>query len=232
MDIKRTEYRHKGQGLVEYLLVLVGLTVVVILALGMTGTTLAEAYCQVVSAVGGPGCDCTSSFDDPSALDEWQGLNKEQYMTVENGKGCVTRRKGTYLNPCSIDLGSSDFVIDLKDVSIEGAGVNQGIDVVFRAQDEKNAYYFTYNANKHFVRFWKIVDGKWISLNKKYVPAEWASQDLDFQIRVEGDVFTAYKDGDPILQAQDDAYQEGQYGIRNKNGPKVCVGEMTVQQLP
>lgn len=233
MNTKKHSDKERGQGLAEYALILIGMVSSVILILNIAGTSLTAVYCQVISNLGGSGCGYSSTFEDANAQEDWECWKKEDYLVIEDGKACVSPSKETYQNQCSIDFGPADFIMDMKEVSVDRhKAKNPEFHVVFRAQNENNGYYFSYNARSNNVRFWKIVDGKRISLDKMRVPKEWRDQELNFQIRVEGNTFTAYKDGEQILQVQDDAYQEGQYGFRNKQSPKICVGEITVQQLP
>ena len=223
-----------GQGLVEYVLVLALIGLVVSLSLSVTGTSVREIFCDIGSGLGGQGCGCTSAFDDPAELDDWGGSGKEDYLTIEGGKACNSGPKASFLNSCSKDFGSSDFTADISGVSIDHIGNgNRGFDFLFRSQDEDNGYHFTYNSKSHLIRFWKRVNGKWILMSSKKAPSQWSQQpELNFQVKVEGDTFTAYKDGEAILQASDDAYTEGEYGIRNKPGSKTCFDDISVQQLP
>ncbi|NQU63315.1 MAG: hypothetical protein HQ517_03380 [SAR324 cluster bacterium] len=223
-----------GQGLVEYVLITALIGLALFLSLRVTGTTVRELYCDIGSGLGGQGCGCTSAFDDPAEIDDWGGSNKEGFLTIEDGKICNSGPKSSFLNSCSKDFGSSDMNADISGVSIETIrGGNSGFDFLFRSQDENNGYHFTYNSQDHLIRFWKRVDGRWILLSSKRSPVEWSQQpELDFQVKVIGDTFTAYKDGEAVLQASDDAYAEGQYGLRNKPGSKTCFDNISVQQLP
>ena len=229
-----------GQGLVEYALIFVGVALVVIIILSIAGTSLGDVYCQIIGGLGSQSCGgelsdsgskCDSSFDDPSDLENWAGTGKDDYLTIENGKVCNSGPRRSYLNGCSEDFGDSDFSVDLKGITIEKtSNGNTGFDYWFRAQDDNNGYHFTYNSKHNLVRFWKQVDGKWIRLSTKNVPSDWGNQENDFQIQVEGNTFTAYKDGEPILQATDGAYTQGKYGIRNKPGSKTCFDDISFQQ--
>jgi len=240
MLIKQYSKYESGQGLIEVALILVLAAVAALLALNTMGVGLKDVYCQVVGGIGGPVCEafedgvtCTSSFDDPSALDDWEGKSKDKYLSVEDGKMCNSGTTKSFFNGCSEAVGDSDFTANLNGITIEETKKGYvGVDFWFRAQDENNGYRFTYNSKGNFVRFWKNVNGKWISLQKTSVPSDWGNQELDFQIQAEGDTFTAYKDGTPIIQASDDAFTEGKYGLRNKTGSKICIDEITVQQNP
>lgn len=230
--------RLAGQGLVEYALILAGIALAVILTLNITGVSVRDVYCRVADSLGGKACDdaCSFAFDSDADLDAWEGKATE-HLTLEDGKVCITgdgKNANSYLNPsCSERLSSDDYQIALSDVSVEKeTGTNNtGLDTWFRAQDDKNGYLFIYNSRTNYVRFWKIVNGKWIKLSEKKVPSEWSSQSLDFQVDVSGNTFTAYQGGQKILTASDSAYPSGQVGIRNKPSSKSCIGDISVKAI-
>jgi hypothetical protein len=62
-----------GQGSLEYVLLLGGIALAVILSMSVTGTNTKEMNCLFVSSFGGTGCSCISNFDDTSELDAWEG---------------------------------------------------------------------------------------------------------------------------------------------------------------
>lgn len=229
-----------GQGIVEYALIMVGVAVVVILVLNVTGLSLRDVYCEVVSGLGSAACEangCSYTFDASSDLDAWEGKNMERFA-VEGGKACITGNGSSadsYLNStCTSDLESSDYSINFEDVTVDRVvnnNKNTGFDVWFRAEDDKNGYLFIYNSRTNRMRFWKVVNGKWIKLSEAKVPSEWQSQEFDLNINVEGDTFTAYKDGQAVLSAKDSAYTEGTVGIRNKPSSKSCIGNMEVGNI-
>ena len=160
-----------GQGMVENTLLILGVALVVLISLISTGTTVKQAYCQAVYGMGGPGCGCSFDFTDQTDLENWEGQNKEQFA-IDDGKVCITgdgSRARTYLNACSTDFGTDDFIINVNGATVERAvnnNKNSGFDIKFRSQDEKNGYQFTYNSDGNFVRFWKLVSGKWIQLSR------------------------------------------------------------------
>lgn len=233
----RKKTSENGQGLVEYALIFVGVSLVIILILSLMGTSVGQVYCQAVQGLGGAGCGCSFTFNDGDDLGDWTGSSPESFG-IEQNKACITGNGNqalTFLNSCSSDLGSDDFVVSLEAVTVDRVvdnNKNTGLDVWFRAQDDQNGYHFTYNSKGNFVRFWKRVDGKWIRLAHAKVSSDWANQENDFQIRVAGDSFTAYRNGQEILQAADGAYQEGKVGLRNKPSSKSCVGSLSVGSIP
>jgi hypothetical protein len=222
-----------GQGMIEYILIFAGMMLVAILALSVTGTSLNEVYCQAAGAFGAEGCGCVYTFDDTAALDDWDIGNKDDQLSIEDGKLCHSGTNKAFVQGCTDEIGDSDYTVNLNGIEIEQTGSgNTGFDFFFRVPDPANGYHFTYNSNANRVVFWKRVDWKWIQLSSTKVPTEWGNEELNFQIKVEGDTFTAYKDGQPILQASDDAYPAGDAAFRNKPGSKTCVDGISIQQSP
>jgi len=200
-----------------------------------------QIYCKAVISLGAEACDenkdCSFSFDSSSDLDAWES-NSDNKLSLEDGKACITgdgNSAQSYLNPsCSKSLLSDDYSISLNGVKVDREvdnNRNTGFDTWFRAKDDKNGYLFIYNSRTSHVRFWKIVNGKWVRLAEKKVPSNWGSQELDFKLDVKGDTFTAYQDGKEILQARDGAYPDGQIGIRNKPSSKSCIGDISVETI-
>lgn len=231
----------QAQALVEYALILVAIAVVVILGLSVAGVSVREAYCAVAGGLGDTVCDsireCTFAFDDGSDLDGWSGGDADA-LSVEDGRACITgdgRGADSYFNHrCARALTAGDYSIRLDDVTVDRAvqnNQNTGFDVWFRAQDDRNGYLFIYNSRTDYIRFWKIVEGRWIKLSQARTPSSWRDQALDFRVDVSGDTFTAYKDGERVLQASDDGYTTGQVGMRNKPSSKSCIGGMVVDDL-
>jgi len=225
-----------GQGLVEYALIFVGVSLIIILILSLMGTSVSQVYCQAVQGLGGAGCGCSFAFNDGDGLNDWDGSNLESFG-IEGNSACISgdgNKALSFFNSCSTEIGSNDFTINLEDVTVEkiAGNKNTGVDVWFRAQDTKNGYHFTYNSKGNFVRIWKRVDGKWIRLAHSKVSSDWGNQANDFQIEVKGDTFTAFRNGEEILQATDSAFEEGKVGLRNKPSSKSCIGSMSVSSIP
>jgi hypothetical protein len=226
-----------GQGMVEYGLILVGVVIIVIGALAATGSSVGQVYCTVLSGLGAEGCgDCSYAFNDISEFSKWEGKDLDNVVSVENNKACFTgdgSHPRTFLNPCAKKFGGSDYMINVNDVTVDRSTGSRavGFDVQFRSEDENNGYQFTYNTKGDFVRFWKVVEGKRILLKSQSVPKAWGEQENDFQIQVEGDTFTAYRDGAPLIQVADRTFTEGSAGIRNKPSAKTCIGDMTINTI-
>jgi hypothetical protein len=223
-----------GQGVVEYVLILMGIILAVIFSLRLFGVNLQETYCKIAGDMGGEGCEgCSSSFSASAELGDWEGKDIEKYFSIEKGQACLTRGGISVLNSCSESLADSNFVANLEGVTLTSQGKSKsGFDFMFRAQDEKNGYQFFYDAKYNTIGFLKLVKGKSIYLALEEVPADWALQELNIQVKVVSDLFIAYRDGEKILQAKDDAYTQGKYGLGVEPSSQVCVDEMSVQQIP
>ena len=230
-----------GQGLVEYALILAGVALAAILILNISGISVRETYCKAVIALGGKACDenkdCSFAFDDSSDLDAWES-NSDNELSLEDGKACITgdgKSAQSYMNSrCTDSLLSDDYSISLSGVTVDEVidnDKNTGFDTWFRAKDDNNGYLFIYNSRTDYVRFWKVVNGKWVRLSEKKVPSNWGSKELNFKIDVKGDTFTAYQDGEAILQASDGAYTDGEIGMRNKPSSKSCIGDISVENI-
>ena len=244
----------RGQGLVEYALILVAVALVAILALALTGTTLGSTYCTVVEAIGvadceggstgdggGPGDDggdeepvagCAFGFDDEADLKGWTGAGSDGYMYLDNGSMCMRSdgNERAFLNPCAEKGSSGDFTLRASGVTVDReTGGNVGMDILFRSKDENNGYRFSYHATSEQVRFWKTVEGKSIQLSNAKLPKELQGKVLDFRIEVVGDTFTAYVGNTMVLKASDSMFTEGQAGFYNYKGAKTCVGDFSVE---
>jgi hypothetical protein len=141
------------------------------------------------------------------------------------------------LNECSVELGDGNQLINLQGATIKktmmnGKNKNTGFDILFRMQDEKNGYRFTYNSKINVYRFWKQVNGNWVRIASTSVPSEWGNNPMDVQVKLVGDTFTAIKGGQEVLQVRDSAFSEGQVGLRNKPSSKSCFGDFSVKSAP
>ena len=227
-----------GQGLTEYALILAGVAVVVVLSLNLMGISVQGVYCRAANGLGAKACndlnDCSFSFDAATDLDAWEGEQTDQ-LSIETGKACISgngKDAASYLNSaCTKKLGANDYSISMNEITVDRTvenNKNTGFDTWFRAQDDENGYLFIYNSKVNYVRFWKIVDGRWIKLAQKKVPSSWQDEELNFRVDVQGDQFKAYRDDELLIEASDSAYTDGAVGIRNKPSSKSCVGDIEV----
>ena len=227
-----------GQGIVEYALIIAAVALVAVLALKATGTSVSEIFCRVTGGVGGAACAepdvCTMNFDDPADLNNWTGWDVGRTLGVSEGKLCNSGTQFNYFNACGNSQPTANFVANLNGIEIDPLDndLHPGFDFVFRSDDQRQGYRFSYSAKSNVVVFWKGLGSTWVLLEHARVPADWVEQELSFQVKVEGDTFTAYKDGEQVLQATDDEYADGIFGWRNKPGSSSCIDGMSIQQLP
>jgi hypothetical protein len=237
MNDFNAKFYENGQGLVEYTLIFVLFVGTLLLSLSLLGISVQQAYCGAIEGLGNTtACGCSFAFNDQGDLEDWTAneKNADQFY-VENGKGCIdgkSKGNASFMNSCSSDFGNDDVVLSMKDLNSEEAyqsNQNNGYDVWFRAQDDRNGYHFTYTSKHDRIRFWKRVNGKWIMLSQaKASDVDWQGNTYDLDIKVVGDTFTAYKDGVPVLQANDKGYQEGAVGLRTKADSKTCIDDFSV----
>lgn len=90
------------------------------------------------------------------------------------------------------------------------SGDDDGIGVVFRYQDPANFYFLLLDAQRHYRRIGKKVNGVFQELQSPAVDASngfTVGQDLALAVAVSGKAFKAYLDGQEILSGEDDSIQ-------------------------
>ena len=223
-----------GQAIVEYALIIVGISLAALLALNLMGISIKDVYCTVAGALGSAACAdqhiCAFTFDNSSDLDGWVGYDVGRNLTIENGVLCNSGASWNFFDGCESNMDQSDFTANLSGIRLTNTGLpNPGFDFMFRMDAKGNGYWFTYNTAHDAFIFWKWVDGIRIPLSSAKVPDDWGTQELDIQIAADGDTFTASKDGQVILQAVDDTYTDGKFTWRNKPGSITCIDEISFE---
>lgn len=227
----------KGQGLVEYGLLIALVAIGVILVLQMFGISVQDIYCQAATSLGGgESCQIESEYckdDFAGNMDDWDNLYRP--AAVQNGQLCMNRYSMMF-NKCSIKENDSDY-----SVNISGANLNRGngYGVYFRTTNDhrrQNGYIFQYDPG---FRGGAFLFRKWINgretapFARAYVPGyQWHGKPRNVQVVVEGNTFTAYVDGEVVLTASDDTYTEGGAGFRTWNGTEVCFDDFFLGTLP
>lgn len=229
----------RGQGLVEYALLLAVVVLATALLLNITGVSINDIFCRVVGSLGGEVCaetSCVLAFDDPAELDSWNARDvKNGNLIIENSQLCNKGTQMNYFAACAEGgfdgEGYSDFTAILDGIKINkyDNDLNPGFDFVFRADDKGNGYWLSYSAKVNRVIFWKQVSGVRILLDSAPVPAEWVNEDLTFVLKVQGDTFSVYRDNQLILEVSDDTYDSGAFGWRNKPGSSTCIDGIVIQ---
>lgn len=226
----------RGQGFVEYglLLVLVGIGIILILQL--FGISVRDVYCEAATAFGGENAcaereECADEFE--SASNAWN--NRSGRWNVENGQMCTSNYAITF-NACSMASNSKDY-----SVKLDGADLTQGdgYGIFFRTtkpDGEYNGYTFQYDpgygGGSYIFRKW--VNGRELSpfAVSRTPGRQWHNNPHDVEVVVDGDTFTAYVDGEAVLTGVDDTYSEGGVGIRSWDSTQVCFDRFALGDVP
>jgi fructan beta-fructosidase len=199
-----------------------------VFALSAAGVGLSDVYSRILCEVRGEG-NCTSYFVDEFAnLEAWNVVKGN--WSSEDGKLCGGPKEGQIFN----DMNKSDYVI-----TISGADLMQGkgYGVYFRSSDPEkvDGYNFQFDPGykKGSFTFRKWVNGK--KLKPFAVTTapdfDWYNQDYTIEIRVQGNAFTAYVDGEQVLQATDETYSSGGVGFRTWDQTRACFDGLSVDPL-
>jgi len=216
-DLNKQE---RGVAAKEYALVLALIAVAVISIVTVLGASVAGVFEQAVDPMLTPPAggqpDWSEDFEDPE-LPNWDWNHSHGWQ--ENNGQLVMGPQGE-VRGFSGDATWSDYTVQVRAVLYQGRGYG----IYFRATGAPrtvNAYIFQYDPGYDQPRgsflFRKIVDGRERSpFARIRAPEgfEWRNVWRDIQINVEGDTFTAYIDGQPVLQASDDSYPVGRVGLR------------------
>lgn len=209
-----------AQGIVEYGIILALLSVVSIGALTATGTSLRDAYCQVMDGLG-QGDSCQNRLDD------WELYDGN--CTAVEGKVCCDHYGYIFAN----DYEGSDYTIVVEDALLTKGW---GYGIFFRTVRSKgtfNGYNFQYDpgyGGGAFL-FRKWVNGHELSpIARAKAPAdyEWYKTPKTITIVVKGDTFTAFIDEKQVLLASDSTFSEGGVGIRTWDASDFCTSGIIV----
>ncbi|MEJ5312823.1 MULTISPECIES: Flp family type IVb pilin [Anaerolinea] len=229
--------REKGQGLLEYALIILLIAVVSGLVLAVSGVSLREVYDRIVNALSGKTSPASCGVS-AAQLANWQALEGNWRGGIQPG---VDGFQVCQL--CAGMLGGysgSDYLIDLSGVQVENVlPANNGFGMAFRAESTEkglSGYMFEIEQQNKtkppVVSITKWVNGVRVNpaLGEVELPAgyDWTTSP-NIQIDVRGDTFTAYLDGKPILTVKDTTYQKGGVGVATKNGTTLKFKDLTTQ---
>lgn len=228
MVIKR---KQKGQGFVEYAILVFILILDVALVLKATGVTVRDLYCTSLEGIGINPNVCSSAYfhdDFNGSLKGWDAIFGNWH--IEDGK-LIGSGKGSMF----VDIPAENYMISLKDVLLSKG---DGYGVFFRADDygSVDGYNFQfdpgYGDGEFLMREW--ANGAEFSPFDRKKPKkdfDWnAPHDID--VVVEGDKFTTYIDGTKVSSGKDKTYTEGGVGLRTWDSSEVSVGGITVSPIP
>ncbi len=224
--MKATFSLEKGQGLVEFALILALATSIAGLSLAATGTSVQDVYCKVVSGIRGEN-PCTAALsEDFSNLSDWGGGWGRNWKN-NNGELCGSRWGALFNQRFTGD----DYTINVGKANLQKGN---GYGIFFRAQNYQRpeGYIFQYDPGWRGGAF---LFRKWVNGHELYPFAEvrvpgydWHGEDHNIQLVVKGDTFIAYVDGQEVLRASDDTYKEGGVGFRTWDNTSVCLDDLTI----
>jgi len=149
--------------------------------------------------------------DDFKTSDNWEIINGE--WEIESG---TFKAKGTPSHfAIAGDEGWANYSVQVT-TKILGS-TNPKINwlksyLFFRVQDPQNFYRFGIHGDGNVVDLYKCVDGKWIHLaNASFTPKK--EKWYTFRVEVAGEKIKGYVDKKLLIDAEDDAFQNGKIGL-------------------
>jgi Flp pilus assembly pilin Flp len=237
--------RRKGQGIVEYAVILGLIALVVVFALGAMGISVGDVYAAIVQALGGE-VDCKtyyhSDFGTPPTWTEIKNSfwGKFGSWQVQDGKLVSPRSGAMLLN----EYSGSDYNISLSGIRLENhASAWNGYGVMFRssldAKNRLNGYMFEFERRTRkepvtmYFSYW--VNGTQVVMTppgKMTIPANsgWDNP-ANLSISVQGDTFVASMNGKKIMEVTDpkNLYTEGAVGLASNAGSSIVVDDVAVK---
>lgn len=228
-----TNRKVKGQGLVEYGLVLALISVLSVGTLTATGNSIKDVYCDVSSSLTGGG-NCSTAFffdafnDDLSVWDvvrgSWEIIDGKLH-TRAHGEGQIFT-----------DINQSDYQVELEDVNLASG---KGFGLIFRAEDTEafNGYTFQYDpgygAGAFIFRKW--ANGREFSpFARTFAPDfDWYDTDHDVKVVVNGGQYSAYIDNELVCEGVDTSWEDNtkSVGLRVWSNSDVTFESFTVNPI-
>ncbi|WP_298817728.1 family 16 glycoside hydrolase [Chloroflexus sp.] len=214
-----------GQSFVELALLLGLVAAVVVAGLTLTGEGARDALCRAASTFG---VECGDLlYDDFSQIDDWSVLQGR--WQVRDGRLCIDG-PGRIYRP----LERNDYVIN---VDLARITKGNGYGIFFRDSGgaKFNGYSFQYDPGYGRGAF---IIRKWVNGNELSMPIarrdapgyDWYGTDRQVRVEVRGDTFTAYVDGQPVVQARDSSFTSGGIGFRSWDASSACFDDLRVQR--
>jgi len=238
--------RGKGQGIVEYAVILGLIALVVVLALGAMGISVGDVYAAVVKALGGEvSCKTYYHSDFGREIPSWIEIKNSFWgkfgsWQVKDGKLVSPRSGAMLLNGYS----GSDYNISLSGIRLANqSSAWNGYGVMFRssldAKNRLNGYMFEFERRTPnepvtmYFSYW--VGGTQVVMNppgKMVIPANsgWDNP-ANLTVSVQGNTFVASMNGKKIMEATDpkNLYTEGAVGVASNAGSSIVVDDLVVK---
>jgi hypothetical protein len=224
-------------------LILAMLVVTSLLSLNLMGISVQDAYENIVNKLLGEEIDqCQTLYENTfdGDLNDWQILEQEKFW-----RGNFRTQNGQLIgNPWGAlildQYSGNDYLININNPTLQQTGMTyNGYGVIFRSsydkKDRLDGYMFefekVYPFNQGVMYFSAWQKGYQIKppLAEVSVPTDfdWKNPG-DLSINVSGDTFTAYLNGENVLQAQDDRYDEGKVGLAVNSGSRLILSDFGI----
>ncbi len=231
--MKHTRFS-KGQGLVEYALLIALIVIGTVLVLQLTGVRLSDVYCRAASAFtgddvcGGVEYACEDNFN--AGLDDW--IKSQGTWSSRDERVCVSGG-GIMFNKCSTDLNPRDYTIYVSGAHLtKGNGYGVFFRTTLTNDGRFNGYTFQYDPGYGGGAF---ILRKWVNGRElppfAVAPAkgyDWYSTPRNVKVVVQGSQFTVYVDDKLVLKGQDSSYTQGGTGLRSWDASQVCVDNFRI----
>ncbi len=225
--------KQKGQGLVEYGLILTLISLISVGAMSLTGTTIKDVYCGISEKLSGDkNCQSYYFFDDfEGDLSNWNVVHGT--WDIIDGK---LHTKSAGEGQIFTDIDQKEYEVELGDVNLKSG---DGFGVVFKAEDTEafNGYTFQYDpgyAGGSFI-FRKWANGHEFApfARNDVSDFDWYNTDHDIKVSVNGGQYTAYVDDQIVCQGYDDTWIDNtkSVGLRTWSTTDVTFDSFSVNPV-
>lgn len=237
--------KQSGQGIVEYALIMVLVSLVTVGSMSAMGVSVRDVYQNVADAFNGNKAVealrnfYTNTFDED--LSGWNTAKWGWYFggrwRTQDGKLVGDRFAATFLD----DFNQDDYTLTATGVKFYNDKKTwQGGLLYFRTDpDTRNGYVFEIekrnNGHDAEIYFRKWVNGYQIDppLASAPIPAGFDfNNPTDLQVQVNGDTFTAFMDGNQVLQTSDSSYKNGTVGVASNSGSRMEIDDIKIDEIP
>lgn len=237
--------REAGQGIVEYALIMVLVSLIALGSMSAMGISLRDVYQTIANAFNGSeAAEAIRTFYSNTFDDDLSGWSEAKWGSFYGGRWRVQdgKLKGDRFAALFLDdFSRSDYTLTAKGVVFANTNpVWNGGALYFRTDtNARSGYVFEIeqrNPGKDaLIHFRKWANGYEINppLASAPVPAGYNFESpTDIQIRVEGDTFTAYMNGAQVLQTSDSTYSSGTVGIASNWGSRMEIDDILINETP
>jgi hypothetical protein len=227
-------------------LILAMLVVTSLLSLNLMGISVQDAYENIVNKLLGEEIDQCQTFYDNTFdgdLNDWKRLKVPRFW-----RGNFQTKDGQLIgNPLGAlildQYSGNDYLININNPTLQQTVKKyNGYGVIYRssydANDRLDGYMFEFEKVNRFDKgtmyFSVWQNGYQIRppLAEVSVPPDFDwNNPGDLSINVSGDTFTAYLNGEQVLQTQDDTYDEGKVGLAVNLGSRLILNGFGIDDV-